>query len=294
MTHRGSMTDTNLGLTGLNRDAPPQNGYTAAADVAAGRSGFLLITLDILIVNVALPQINRELGGGTVGQQWVVDGYTLAFAPLLLFGGNLADRIGTKRTFGLGVALFGLTSVACALAPTIDALIAAQAAQGAATMMLPASMALIREAFPDHGRRVRALGVWAVGGAVALGSLLGDLVQRPLLEAIAAGVNDDLQDWLQESLPAGFFRGPPVAGAKWLTLVDGLDEVMTTENRARVTKKLDHSRGDTSTFRSVVATRPLADPDLPRGAGWRRHGLLPLDIGRLPPFAAAWFAWSRP
>jgi MFS family permease len=257
-------------------------------------AGFLLITLDILIVNVALPQINRELGGGTVGQQWVVDGYTLAFAPLLLFGGNLADRIGAKRTFGLGVALFGLTSVACALAPTIDALIAAQAAQGAAAMMLPASMALIREAFPDHGRRVRALGVWAVGGAVALGSLLGDLVQRPLLEAIAAGVNDDLQDWLQESLPAGFFRGPPVAGAKWLTLVDGLDEVMTTENRARVTKKLDHSRGDTSTFRSVVATRPLADPDLPRGAGWRRHGLLPLDIGRLPPFAAAWFAWSRP
>jgi MFS family permease len=80
-------------------------------------AGFFLITLDNLIVNVALPQINRELGGGTVGQQWVVDGYTLAFAPLLLFGGNLADRIGAKRTFGLGVALFGLTSVACALAP---------------------------------------------------------------------------------------------------------------------------------------------------------------------------------
>jgi MFS transporter, DHA2 family, methylenomycin A resistance protein len=142
-------------------------------------AGFFLITLDILIVNVALTQIERELGGGTVGQQWVVDGYTCTFASLLLFGGNLADRIGAKRAFGIGVALFGLTSIACALAPTIGALIAARAGQGAAAaIMLPASMALIREAFPDPGRRARALGVWAVGGAVAaaLGPLLGGVL----------------------------------------------------------------------------------------------------------------------
>lgn len=147
--------------------------------VLLASAGFFLITLDILIVNVALSRISDELGGGTVGQQWVVDGYTLLFASLLLFAGNLADQIGAKRAFGIGVILFGLTSVACALAPTIGTLIAARAGQGAAAaLLLPASMALIREAFPDPAGRARALGVWAVGGAVAaaLGPLLGGVL----------------------------------------------------------------------------------------------------------------------
>src|SRR3954454_5914630 len=80
--------------------------------VLLASAGFFLITLDILIVTVALPQIGRELGGGTVGQQWVVDGYSLLFASLLLFACYLAERIGAKRAFGIGVALFGLTSLA--------------------------------------------------------------------------------------------------------------------------------------------------------------------------------------
>jgi DHA2 family methylenomycin A resistance protein-like MFS transporter len=153
--------------------------FGARITLLLAAAGFFLITLDILIVNVALTQIERELGGGTVGQQWVVDGYTLLFASLLLFAGNLADRIGAKRAFGIGVALFGLTSIACAFAPTIGALIAARAGQGgAAAIMLPASMALIREAFPNPGRRARALGIWAVGGAVAaaLGPLVGGVL----------------------------------------------------------------------------------------------------------------------
>jgi DHA2 family methylenomycin A resistance protein-like MFS transporter len=138
--------------------------------------GFFLITLDILIVNLALTQIGIELGGGTAGQQWVIDGYTLMFASLLLFAGNLADRIGAKRAFGYGIALFLLASVACALAPTLELLILARFVQGAAAaVMLPASMTLIREAFPDHRARARALGIWAVGGAVAgaVGPLVG-------------------------------------------------------------------------------------------------------------------------
>src|SRR3954451_3903733 len=171
-------------VTGTSLDHPGRivvdgNAPGARLTVMLAAAGFFLITLDILIVNVALTQVQRDLGGGTVGQQWVVDGYTLLFASLLLFAGNLADRIGSKRAFGVGVALFGLTSLACALAPTIGTLIAARAAQGAsAAVMLPASMALIREAFPDAGRRARALGVWAVGGAVAaaLGPLLGGVL----------------------------------------------------------------------------------------------------------------------
>jgi DHA2 family methylenomycin A resistance protein-like MFS transporter len=141
--------------------------------------GFFLITLDILIVNVALTRIGLELGGGTAAQQWVIDAYTLAFATLLLLAGNLADRFGARRTIGIGIAGFTATSLLCALAPTMPGLIAARCAQGAAAaLMLPASMALIREAFPDVGRRARALGIWAVGGAVATaaGPLLGGLL----------------------------------------------------------------------------------------------------------------------
>jgi DHA2 family methylenomycin A resistance protein-like MFS transporter len=94
--------------------APVESVRSGAALLVAS-SGFFLITLDILMVNVALTRITRELGGGTVGQQWVVDGYTLLFASLLLFAGNLSDRVGAKRAFGAGVALFALASVACAL-----------------------------------------------------------------------------------------------------------------------------------------------------------------------------------
>jgi MFS transporter, DHA2 family, methylenomycin A resistance protein len=144
-----------------------------------GSLGFFLITLDILIVNLALPSIRSELGGGTTAQQWVIDGYTLMFAALLLFAGNLADRIGASRSFGWGIAVFLLTSIGCALAPTTGWLIAARFFQGAAAaVMLPASMALIREAFPDPRRRAHALGIWAVGGAVAgaVGPLLGGVL----------------------------------------------------------------------------------------------------------------------
>lgn len=149
------------------------------ARITIASMGFFLITLDISIVNVALARIRAELGGGTTGQQWVIDGYTLLFAALLLFAGNLSDRIGAKRSLALGIVIFGLTSAACAAASSTGLLIAARCAQGAgAAVMLPASMSLVREAFPDPGRRARALGIWAVGGAVAglVGQPLGGLL----------------------------------------------------------------------------------------------------------------------
>ena len=163
-----------------------QDAARADAEVARPRRtlaiaslGFFLITLDILIVNVALTRISNDVGGGTSGQQWVIDSYTLMFASLLLFAGNLSDRIGAKRAFGYGIAVFLFASIACALAPTLPALILARAVQGsAAATMLPASMALVREAFPDAAKRAHALGIWAVGGAVAgaVGPLLGGLL----------------------------------------------------------------------------------------------------------------------
>ena len=154
---------------------PPRSGTA----LLIATLGFFLITLDILIVNVALTRITEDLGGGTTGQQWVIDGYTLLFAALLLLAGNLSDRFGAKRAIGFGIAAFTVASIACALAPTMPLLIAARCGQGvAAALMLPASMALIREGFPDQALRARALGVWAVGGAVAAaaGPLLGGLL----------------------------------------------------------------------------------------------------------------------
>jgi MFS transporter, DHA2 family, methylenomycin A resistance protein len=147
--------------------------------ISVAALGFFLITLDISIINVALAQIRTGLGGGTAGQQWVIDGYTLLFAALLLFAGNFSDRAGSKQAFGVGIVVFGVASAACAMAPSIAVLVGARCVQGAgAAVMLPASMALVREAYPDSRRRAQALGVWAVGGAVAslLGQPLGGLL----------------------------------------------------------------------------------------------------------------------
>lgn len=157
----------------------------AGSALAIGSIGFFLITLDILIVNLALPRLSADLGGTATGRQWVIDAYTLVFASLLLFGGNLADRTGAKRGLALGTVLFALAFAACALAPTLGVLIAARTVQGAAAaVLLPASMSLIREAYPDPRARARALGIWAVGGAIAgtvgppLGGILASLDWR--------------------------------------------------------------------------------------------------------------------
>ncbi|WP_433517796.1 MFS transporter [Nonomuraea sp. CA-143628] len=149
------------------------------ATLAAAVLGFFVITLDATIVNVALPSIRDALGGGIIGLQWVVDGYTLMFAALLLSAGALSDRIGARRAFAGGLVLFVIASMACGLAPSLPALVAARVAQGiGAAVTMPTSMALVRHAFPDPARRARAVGVWAMGGAVAAaaGPVLGGLL----------------------------------------------------------------------------------------------------------------------
>jgi len=139
-------------------------GFTLAAAVL----GFFVVTLDATVVNVALPSVRADFGGGISGLQWVVDGYTLMFAALLLSAGALADRIGARRAFGAGVGGFVLASAACGLAPGLGVLVAARLVQGAAAaVMMPSSMALIGQAFPDPARRARAVAMWALGGAAA-------------------------------------------------------------------------------------------------------------------------------
>jgi EmrB/QacA subfamily drug resistance transporter len=130
-----------------------------------------MITLDAVAVNVALPSIRGELGGGITGLQWVVDGYTLTFAALLLSAGALSDRAGARRAFAAGLSVFLAASAVCGVAPSLAALVAARFVQGtAAAMMMPSSMTLIGQAYPDPARRARAVAVWAMGASVAAAS----------------------------------------------------------------------------------------------------------------------------
>lgn len=152
---------------------------SSAPTLAAAFLGFFVITLDATIVNVALPSIRNDLGGGITGLQWVVDGYTLMFAALLLSSGALSDRVGARRAFATGLVMFAVASVACGLAPTMGVLVAARFLQGTgAAVMMPSSMALIRQAYADPITRARAIGIWALGGSAAAisGPVLGGIL----------------------------------------------------------------------------------------------------------------------
>jgi DHA2 family methylenomycin A resistance protein-like MFS transporter len=159
-------------------DAPtvPRRGGVA---LVASLLGFTVITIDVSAVNIALPAIGKSLSGGMTGLQWVVDAYTLMFAALMISAGALADRAGARRAYAWGVALFTLASLGCALAPGIGVLVGARVAQGgAAAVVMPASLALIRQAYEDARARARAIALWTVGGSVAMaaGPVLGGLL----------------------------------------------------------------------------------------------------------------------
>jgi EmrB/QacA subfamily drug resistance transporter len=142
-----------------------------------------IATLDGSIVNVALPTIQRALGGGLAAQQWIVNGYLLTLGSLILIGGSLGDLFGERRVFAFGVAGFGVASLGCALAPTIAALVFVRALQGAAgALLVPSSLAVIVNTFPGDERGA-AIGSWTAWGAIA--AVLGPLAGGELL-AIAS------------------------------------------------------------------------------------------------------------
>lgn len=140
--------------------------------------GSAVATIDGTVVNVALPAIQDDLGGGLQAQQWIANAYTLTLGSLILIGGSLGDIFGTRRVFMLGVASFGVLSVACAAAPTAETLIVARALQGAAgALLLPSSLALIVAAF-SRRERGAAIGTWTAWGGIAaiIGPLAGGAI----------------------------------------------------------------------------------------------------------------------
>jgi EmrB/QacA subfamily drug resistance transporter len=136
--------------------------------------------LDSTVVNVALPTIQRDLGGGLAAQQWVVNSYLLTLGSLILIGGSLGDLYGERRIFTLGVGGFGAASLLCALAPSIEALIAARALQGVAGALLtPSALAVIVATFKES-ERGPAIGSWTAWGGIA--TVLGPLAGGELLQ----------------------------------------------------------------------------------------------------------------
>lgn len=174
VTRCGADAEAGAGA-GVGRERPG----AAVAALTAAVLGFFVITLDVSGVNIALPAMGDDLGGSMSGLQWVADSYTLMFAALMLSAGALSDTVGARRAYGWGLGVFVLASLVCGAAPTLGTLIAARVVQGCATsVMLPASLALIRQALPDPAARARGIALWTVGGAVAVaaGPVLGGLL----------------------------------------------------------------------------------------------------------------------
>ena len=143
--------------------------------------GTTVVTVDSTVANVALPAIAEDLGGGLAGQQWTANAYLVTLASLLLIGGSLGDIFGERRVFALGVSAFGVTSLMCALAPTIEVLVAARALQGiAGALLTPAALAVIVSTFPPD-ERGKAVGAWTAWGGI--GTVLGPVVGGQLVDA---------------------------------------------------------------------------------------------------------------
>jgi EmrB/QacA subfamily drug resistance transporter len=143
--------------------------------------GTAVVSIDSTVVNVALPAIRSDLGGGLAGQQWISNSYLLTLSSLILVAGSLGDLFGERRVFATGVAGFGVASVVCALAPTIELLVAARALQGVfGALLTPAGLAVIAAKFPPE-ERGRAVGLWTAWSGI--GIVAGPVIGGQLVDA---------------------------------------------------------------------------------------------------------------
>jgi EmrB/QacA subfamily drug resistance transporter len=146
-------------------------------------TGVFIVGLDITVVNVALPSIGRELHAGISGLQWTVDAFTVVMASLLMFSGSMADRLGRKRSFVIGLGVFSVASLLCSLAPSVGLLVVFRVLQAVgASMLNPVAMSIVTNTFTDPRERAQAVGVW--GAVFGISMALGPIVGGTLVSAI--------------------------------------------------------------------------------------------------------------
>jgi EmrB/QacA subfamily drug resistance transporter len=142
-----------------------------------------VVTMDLTIVNVALPSIRRDLHASVTDLQWSVDAYTLVVASFVMLSGSMADRYGRRKTFQLGLAVFSLGSLLCSLAPSVHSLVGFRMVQALGGSMLnPVAMAIVVNTFPDPKQRARAIGLW--GAVFGVSMAAGPVVGGALVDAI--------------------------------------------------------------------------------------------------------------
>ena len=244
--------------------------------------------LDMTVVNVALPTIGKELDATVAGLQWIVNGYTLTLASLILIGGSLGDRFGRRRVFLVGIVWFAVTSLFCGLAPTEAALVAARALQGiGGALLTPGSLAIIQASFTP-GDRARAVGAWSglSGIAAAIGPFVGGwlvgagswrlifLINVPLAIAAVAVT----RRYVPESRDPESVGGIDVSGA-----------VLTSVGLAGVSWALIESgeRGATGATLAAGAIGLAALAGFLEVERRSRHPMMPLEIWRSRQFTAA-------
>ena len=151
--------------------------------LAAAIMGSFVVSVDATVVNVALPAIEQDLGGGLAGQQWVVNAYLLFLGSLILIGGSLGDLYGEQRVFRIGLSGFGAVSALCAVAPSIEVLVGARALQGVfGALLTPTALAIIVTTFPP-GERGAAVGAWTAWSGI--GTVVGPLVGGQLVDSFS-------------------------------------------------------------------------------------------------------------
>jgi EmrB/QacA subfamily drug resistance transporter len=157
--------------------------YRSIVTLIAAYLGLFVGLIDANAVNLALPAVRDDLGGGISGAQWTIDGYNITFAALLITSGSLGDRFGRRTLLRGGLVTFVAASLMCAAAPTLPLLVAARAVQGVgAALMLPQGLAITAAAFPDPVQRARATAAWAIAAAMstAIGPILGGVLTDTL------------------------------------------------------------------------------------------------------------------
>src|SRR5215469_8618077 len=214
---------------GIQSARGPAKGQARHRGLALILLAQLLVVIDVSIVTLALPAIQRGLGFSPVGLQWVLSGYALAFGGFLLLGGRLGDLLGRRKVLIAGTGVFTAASLACGLAGSAGALVAARVAEGlGAALMAPAALSLILALFPEGAERNKALGAFgAVSGAGgAIGVLAGGMLTTWLSWPWIFFVNLPVGALIEARstaplLPLSFFRNLTVAGADLYGLLLG-------------------------------------------------------------------------